>query len=30
MSGWTPEVGLEDELHRTVDWYRTYLSDLRT
>jgi CDP-glucose 4,6-dehydratase len=25
MSGWAPEVSLEEGLRRTVDWYRAYL-----
>jgi CDP-glucose 4,6-dehydratase len=27
MSGWAPEVTLEDGLRRTIDWYRKYLGD---
>jgi CDP-glucose 4,6-dehydratase len=25
MSGWAPQVGLEDGLRRTIDWYREYV-----
>jgi CDP-glucose 4,6-dehydratase len=29
LSGWAPQVSLEDGLSRTVDWYRTYLEQLQ-
>jgi CDP-glucose 4,6-dehydratase len=29
ISGWAPQVSLEEGLRRTVDWYREYLHDLR-
>jgi dTDP-D-glucose 4,6-dehydratase len=25
MSGWAPQVTLEEGLRRTIDWYREYL-----
>ena len=28
MMGYTPAVGLDDGLHRTIDWYREHLGDL--
>jgi CDP-glucose 4,6-dehydratase len=28
MSGWSPRVGLEDGLRRTVEWYRRYAGSL--
>lgn len=29
MSGWAPQVGLEEGLRRTVDWYRKYVHERR-
>jgi CDP-glucose 4,6-dehydratase len=29
MSGWAPQVSLEEGLRRTVDWYREYVHDRR-
>jgi CDP-glucose 4,6-dehydratase len=29
MSGWAPQISLEEGLRRTVDWYREHVHDRR-